>query len=249
MDQTITLKSLLEAGLHFGHRSRRWNPKMKPYIFGKKNGIYIVDLEKSLERMRVAYDAVRNISEAGQDLLFVGTKQQARPIVEEEAKRCGAFHVTERWIGGLLTNFEVVSKRLVRMTDLERMIADNDYGDATKKEALLLQREYRKLAKMFAGVKEMDRLPGAAFIVDPVREETALAECRRMKVPVVALIDTNGNPELVDYPIPGNDDALRSIRLVAGMIANAFMEGRKEHDSERGGEYRPAAETEAKEAR
>ncbi|MEO0081606.1 MAG: 30S ribosomal protein S2 [candidate division WOR-3 bacterium] len=233
MDQAIDLKAMLEAGLHFGHRSRRWNPKMKPYIFGRKNGIYIIDLEKTVERMRIAYDAVRNIAEAGQDLLFVGTKQQARPIIQEEAARCGAFSVTERWIGGLLTNFEIVSKRITRMAELERMIADNDFGDATKKEALLLQREYRKLAKMFSGVKDMDRLPGAVFIVDPVREETALAECRRMKVPVVALIDTNGDPELIDYPIPGNDDALRSIRLVASMIANAFMEGRKEHEPER----------------
>lgn len=249
MDQTIDLKALLEAGLHFGHRSRRWNPRMKPFIFGKKNGIYIVDLDKTLERMRIAYDAVRNASEAGQDLLFVGTKQQARPIVEEEANRCGAFYVTERWIGGLLTNFEVVSKRIVRMNDLGRMITDNDFGDATKKEALLLRREHRKLEKMFGGVKEMDRMPGAVFMIDPVREETALAECRRMKVPIVALIDTNGDPELVDYPIPGNDDALRSIKLVSGMIANAFMEGRKEHEPERGSEYQRAAGGEVREAR
>lgn len=232
MDQTLDLKTLLEAGLHFGHRSRKWNPKMKPFIFGKKNSIYIIDLEKTLERLRIAYDAVRNIAESGQDLLFVGTKQQARPIIEEEAKRCGAYYITERWIGGLLTNFEVVSKRIVRMTELERMIAESDFGGATKKEALLLQREYRKLAKMFSGVKTMDRLPGAVFIVDPVREETALAECRRMKVPVIALIDTNGDPELVDYPIPGNDDALRAIKLVTSTIANAYMEGHKAHEPE-----------------
>ena len=163
-------------------------------------------------------------------MLFVGTKQQARPIIEEEAKRCGAFYVTERWIGGILTNFEVVSKRINRMVDLERMIADNDFGDATKKEALLLQREHRKLMHMFSGVKDMDRMPGAVFMIDPTREETALAEARRAKVPVIALIDTNGDPELLDYPIPGNDDALRSIRLVSGAIANAVMEGRKGHE-------------------
>ncbi len=232
MDQTITIKSLLEAGLHFGHRSRRWNPKMKPYIFGKKNGIYIIDLEKTMERLRIAYDAVVSVSEAGQDVLFVGTKQQARPIVEEEARRCGAFYVTERWIGGLLTNFEVVSARIARMVDLDRMIQDNDYGEATKKESILLQREYKKLHKMFSGVREMDRLPGAMFIIDPVREDTALAEARRLNIPVVSLIDSNGDPSDIDYPIPGNDDALRSIKLVTGTIANAVMEGRKEHDTD-----------------
>jgi small subunit ribosomal protein S2 len=232
VDQTITLKDLLEAGLHFGHRAQRWNPKMKPFIFGKRNGIYIVDLEKSLERMRIAYDAVRDISEAGQDILFVGTKQQARPIVKEEAERCGAFYVTERWIGGILTNFDIVSQRIARMVDLERMMKQDDYGDATKKEALLLRREHAKLTKMFGGVKEMDRLPGALFLVDPVREATALAEAKRIRVPVIALIDTNGNPELVDYPIPGNDDALRSIKLITGTIANAVMEGRKGHETD-----------------
>jgi len=232
VDQTITIKHLLEAGLHFGHRSRRWNPKMKPFIFGKKGGIYIVDLEKTLERLRVACDAVRNVSEAGQDVLFVGTKPQARPIIEEEAGRCSAFYVTERWIGGLLTNFDVVSTRIARMVDLERMIRENDYGDATKKESILLQREHKKLAKMFSGVKEMDRLPGAVFMVDPTREDTALAEARRLKIPVVALVDTNGDPESVEYPIPGNDDALRSIRLVTSAVANAVLEGRKGQEPE-----------------
>jgi small subunit ribosomal protein S2 len=232
VDQTITLKSLLEAGLHFGHRAHRWNPKMKPYIFGKRNGIYIVDLEKTIERLRVAYDAVLNVSEAGQDILFVGTKQQARPIIKEEAERCGAFYVTERWIGGLLTNYEVVSSRINRMVELERMMAADDYGDATKKEAILMRREHAKLAKMFGGVRDMDRLPGAVFLIDPSREDTALAEARRIKVPVIALIDTNGNPDNIDYPIPGNDDALRSIKLVAGTIANAVLEGRKEHETE-----------------
>ena len=232
MDQTITLKSLLEAGLHFGHRAHRWNPKMKPYIFGKRNGIYIVDLEKTIERLRVAYDAVRNVSEAGQDIMFVGTKQQARPIIKEEAERCGAFYVTERWIGGILTNFDVVSSRITRMVSLERMISADDYGDATKKEAILMRREHDKLAKMFGGVRDMDRLPGALFLIDPMREDTALAEARRIKIPVIALIDTNGNPDNIDYPIPGNDDALRSIKLVAGTIANAVLEGRKEHEVE-----------------
>jgi len=232
VDQTLTIKQLLEAGVHFGHHSRRWNPKMKPFIFGKKHGIFIIDLEKSLERMRLAYDAVRNITESGRDVLFVGTKQQARPIIEEEATRCGSCYVTERWLGGLLTNFEILSTRITRLSDLERMINEGQYGRTTKKEALLLQREHKKLLRVFAGLKALDRLPGAIFVIDPVREATAVAEAQRVRIPVIALIDTNGNPDGIDYPIPGNDDALRSIRLVAGMIANAVMEGRKQFDTE-----------------
>jgi small subunit ribosomal protein S2 len=232
VDQTLNIKQLLEAGVHFGHHSRRWNPKMKPFIFGKKHGIFIIDLEKSLERMRLAYDAVRNITEAGRDILFVGTKQQARPIVEEEATRCGSCYVTERWLGGLLTNFEILSTRITRLSDLERMINEGQYGKTTKKEALLLQREHKKLLRVFAGLKALDRLPGAVFVVDPVREATAVAEAKRVRIPVIALIDTNGDPDGIDFPIPGNDDALRSIRLVAGMVANAVMEGRKQFDTE-----------------
>jgi small subunit ribosomal protein S2 len=232
VDQTLTIKQLLEAGVHFGHHSRRWNPKMKPFIFGKKHGIFIIDLEKSLERMRLAYDAVRNITEAGRDILFVGTKQQARPIIEEEAARCGSCYVTERWLGGLLTNFEILSTRITRLSDLERMINEGQYGRTTKKEALLLQREHKKLLRVFAGLKALDRLPGAVFVIDPVREATAIAEAKRVRIPVIALIDTNGDPEGIDFPIPGNDDALRSIRLVAGMVANAVMEGRKQFDAE-----------------
>ena len=232
MDQTINIKQLLEAGVHFGHHSRRWNPKMKPFIFGKRQGIFIIDLEKSLERLRIAYDAVRNLTESGKDILFVGTKQQARPIIEEEATRCGSCFVTERWLGGLLTNYEIVSTRITRAGELERMIADNQYGSSTKKEALLLQREYKKMMRVFSGLKQMDRLPGAIYVVDPVREATAVAEARRVNIPVVALIDTNGDPEGIQYPIPGNDDALRSIRLVTSTVANAVMEGRKQFDTE-----------------
>jgi len=232
VDQTLTIKQLLEAGVHFGHHSRRWNPKMKPFIFGKKHGIFIIDLEKSLERMRLAYDAVRNITESGRDILFVGTKQQARPIIEEEATRCGSCYVTERWRVCLLTNFEILSTRITRLSDLERMINEGQYGKSTKKETLLLQREHKKLLRVFAGLKALDRLPGAVFVVDPVREATAVAEAQRVRIPVIALIDTNGDPEGIDYPIPGNDDALRSIRLVTGMVANAVMEGRKQFDTE-----------------
>ncbi len=232
MGQTLTIKSLLEAGVHFGHHSRRWNPKMKPFIYGKRQGIFIIDLEKSLERIRLAYDAARNITEAGKEILFVGTKQQARPIITEEAERCGAPYVTERWIGGLLTNFEVVSTRINRLGELERMVRDSDFAGSTKKESLLLQREQKKLARVFSGLRGLDRLPGALFVVDPVREATAVAEAKRVRIPIIALIDTNGDPEGIDFPIPGNDDALRSIRLVASMIADAVMEGRKQFETE-----------------
>ncbi|MEO0080186.1 MAG: 30S ribosomal protein S2 [candidate division WOR-3 bacterium] len=232
MDQTLTMKQLLEAGLHFGHHARRWNPKMKPFIYGKRNGIFIIDLERSLERLRLAYEMVRNVTETGNDILFVGTKQQARPIIEEEAKRCGAYYVTVRWIGGLLTNFDVVATRIARLSELERILAEGQVETSTKKETLLLQREYRNLAKIFSGLKQMDRLPGALFVVDPVREATAVAEARRMKIPIVALIDTNGDPEKIDYPIPGNDDALRSIKLVTSFIADAVLCGRKQFDTE-----------------
>ncbi len=205
---------------------------MKPFIFGKRQGIFIIDLEKSLERLRAAYDAARKLTESGKDLLFVGTKQQARPIIEEEATRCGSCFVTERWIGGLLTNYEIVASRISRLAQLERMISDNQYGATTKKETILLQREHKKLMHMFSGLRQMDRLPGGLFVIDPVREATAVAEARRVRIPVIALIDTNGDPEGIDYPVPGNDDALRSIRLVTSTIANAVMEGRKQFDAE-----------------
>jgi small subunit ribosomal protein S2 len=231
VDQTLTIKQLLEAGLHFGHHARRWNPKMKPFIFGKRNGIFVIDLEKTLERLRSAYEAARTVTESGQEIIFVGTKQQARPIIEEEAKRCGACYVTVRWVGGLLTNFNVVSTRIARMAELERLLANTQLS-TPKKETLRLQREYRTLTKLFDGLQQLDRLPGAIYVVDPVREATAVAEARRMKIPVIALIDTNGNPELIDYPIPGNDDALRSIRLVTSVIANAVMEGKKQFETE-----------------
>ncbi len=229
----IQMKQLLEAGVHFGHRSRRWNPKMKPFIFGMKNGIYIIDLEKTLEKLRNAYQIVRNITEAGKDALFVGTKQQAKPIIEEEAKRCGVFYVNERWLGGLLTNFDVVSTRILRLVELERMKTEGRLESMTKKEIANLEREYNRLAKIFSGVKEMDRLPGVVFIVDVMREMTALAEAKRMKIPVVGFIDTNGDPDLVDYPIPGNDDAMRSIKLVTQIMANAVMEGKKGFETEK----------------
>ena len=243
MDQTVTIKNLLEAGVHFGHRSRRWNPKMKPFIFGKRQGIYVIDLEKTLERLRMAYQVIRETAESGKDVLFVGTKQQAKPIVREEAERCGASFVTERWVGGLLTNFEQVSTRIARLAELDRMKADGRFASHSKKEQSVLEKEHVKLQKIFGGVKDMDRLPGALFVVDAVREHTPLAEARRMHIPIIALIDTNGDPDLVDYPIPGNDDAMRSIKLVSGAMAGAVMEGKKGFETE--GKPR-AAQAEAK---
>ncbi|MEO0092247.1 MAG: 30S ribosomal protein S2 [candidate division WOR-3 bacterium] len=228
----ITIKELLEAGVHFGHRSYRWNPKMKPFIFGKKNDIYIIDLEKTLERIKLAYEAVRRVAETGQDVIFIGTKPQAKLIIEEEAKRCNAFYITERWVGGLITNFDVVSTRIARMVELERILQESKPTNMTKKEMLSLEREYNKLKKIFNGVRDMDRLPGIAYVVDVAREATPLAELKRAKIPIVAMIDTNGDPEGIDYPIPSNDDALRSIKLVTGIIANAVLEGRKGFETE-----------------
>ena len=232
MDQALNIKALLEAGVHFGHRSRRWNPKMKPFIFGKRQGIYVIDLEKTLERLRLAYQKVRETAESGKDVVFVGTKQQAKPIIKEEAERCGASFITERWVGGLLTNFDIVSRSIARLAELERMKADGRFAAHSKKEQSVLEKEYSKLVKLYIGVKDMDRLPGAMFVVDAVREATPIAEAKRVGIPIIALIDTNGDPDLIDFPIPGNDDAMRSIKLVAGHMANAVMEGKKGFDTE-----------------
>ncbi len=232
MDQTVrpglvTIRELLESGVHFGHRTARWNPKMAPYIFGRKNGIHVIDLEKTLEQLSIAYDAVRQTTELGNDILFVGTKQQAKDVIQEEAQRCGALHVTERWLGGLLTNFSVLHTRINRLSELERVLNDPSFSQFPKKEAVTIQRDYKRLSNLLGGVKEMDRLPGIVYIIDLLKEETALLETRRMKIPVIAIVDTNVDPELVDYPIPGNDDAMRSIKIITSVIATAVMEGRK----------------------
>ncbi len=234
MDKTInsqgqfpTIKTLLEAGVHFGHRARFWNPKMRPFIYGKREGIYIIDIEKTLERLRVAYDFIRRVAEQGEDILFVGTKQPAKPIIEEEAQRCGALYVNERWVGGLLTNFPVVSTRIARYLELEKVIQEGGIEKLSPKEAVLIQKEYLRLKKVFAGLRHMERLPGAIYVVDARREETAIREARRVKIPIVTFIDTNSDPTLIDYPIPGNDDAMRSIKLITSVIADAVLEGRK----------------------
>lgn len=235
MDKTLdpseitfpTAKVLLEAGVHFGHHTRFWNPKMQPFIYGKREGIYIIDVEKTLERLRIAYDFVRRVAEQGQDILFVGTKQQAKPIVAEEAMRCGALFVNERWVGGLLTNFDIVSLRIHRYLELEKITQENDLSKYPTKEAAALLKEYARLKKVFNGLRNMEKLPGALYVIDPRREETPVREARRVKIPIVGFIDTNSDPNSVDYPIPGNDDAMRSIKLITSVIANAVLEGKK----------------------
>lgn len=227
MDQTLTVKELLEAGIHFGHLSKRWNPKMAPYIYGKKNGIYIINVEKTLEQLRIACEAVRRVAERGEDVLFVGRKQQARPIIEEEATRCKALYVSERWVGGLLTNFPVISSRINRYLELEKKFQEKDFKNLGNKEIRKLEREFVKLEKIYRGLRDMERLPGIIYVVDVRMEKTPILEAKRVGIPIVALVDTDGDPSLVDYPIPGNDDAMRSIKLITSKIADAVIEGRK----------------------
>ncbi len=232
MDQTLTVKELLEAGIHFGHLSKRWNPKMAPFIYGKKNGIYIINVEKTLERLKIAYEAVRKVAERGEDILFVGRKQQAKPIIEEEANRCKAFYVNERWVGGLLTNFSVISSRIGRYLELEKKFQEKDFKSLGNKEIRKLEREFLKLEKFYKGLREMERLPGIIYVVDVRIEKTPILEAKRVGIPIVALVDTDGDPTLVDYPIPGNDDAMRSIKLITSKIADAVIEGRKIFEQE-----------------
>lgn len=228
MDQTITtIKDLLEAGVHFGHKASSWNPKMEKFIFGKRNGVHIIDLEKTLERIEIAYQVTKGIAESGKDILFCATKPQARDVIREEAERCGAFYVNERWVGGFFTNFSIISPRLLRLVELERIFKEDSSSSLPKKEIVKMKRDFSKLQKLFHGVKDMERLPGLIYIVDIARERTPLLEARRSKIPIVAIVDTNTDPELVDYPIPGNDDAMKSIRIITTIIAQAVVEGHK----------------------
>ena len=222
----ITMKQLLEVGAHFGHQAKRWNPKMKPYIFTERNGIHILDLHQTLGATETAYEFVRQISEEGGKVLFVGTKKQAQDAVKEEAERAGGFYVNHRWLGGLLTNLNTIKTRVKRLKDLEEMDADGTLDTAyTKKEAGLLRKEMAKLSKNIGGIKEMKKLPAALFVVDIKKEFLALEEAKKLGIPVIALIDTNVDPELVTYKIPANDDAIRSIKLFSQVIANAVVEG------------------------
>ncbi len=224
---TVTLRQLLEAGTHFGHQTRRWNPKMKRYIYGARNGIYIIDLQKTLRQLRQAADTVRRLAADGGTFLFVGTKRQAQEAVAEEAQRCGMFYVTERWLGGMLTNFATIRQRIQRLQELEHMEAEGQLDLRPKKEAMQLRKERQKLERFLTGIKGMDRLPDALFAIDTRKERIALREAKRLGIPTIAIVDTNCDPGDVDYVIPGNDEAIRSIRLVTGTIANAILEGGK----------------------
>lgn len=218
------MKEMLEAGVHFGHQTRRWNPKMRSYIFGRRNGIYIIDLQQTLLRFREAADYVEHMARMGRRLLFVGTKRQAQHAIEEEARRCGQFYVTHRWLGGTLTNFVTIRASVERLQDTEKKLADEE-NLLTKKEILRLDREREKMVRNLDGIRDMERLPDALFVVDPKREHIAIAEANKLNIPVVAIVDTNCDPELVDHVIPGNDDAIRTIRLFAGRIADSYIEG------------------------
>ena len=226
--QEVGLNQLLEAGVHFGHQTRRWNPKMKQFIFTERNGIHIIDLRKTLDRLTAAQQAVREVVLRGERLLFVCTKKQLRSIVEQEAQRCGSFYITERWLGGMLTNFQTIRKQIRRLKELERGQEENAFEFYTKKERLMLDRERLKLDKYLGGVKEMGRLPGAVFVVDAKREAIAVREATRLKIPVIAITDTNADPEPINFPIPGNDDAIRSVGLIAGAIASIIEATRLE---------------------
>jgi small subunit ribosomal protein S2 len=222
----IAMKDLLEAGVHFGHQTKRWNPKMKPYIFGERNGIYIIDLGRTAKLYREAAEFMTNIASQGGTFLFVGTKRQAQDAIAEEAQRCGMFFVNQRWLGGLLTNFTTIQRSLARLRELEAMTTDGRYDTLSKKEIARLDKERRKLAKNLDGIRGMSRLPDVVFVVDTKHEQIAVDEARKLKIPVVGVVDTNCDPDEVDYLIPGNDDALRSIRLFAAGVADAILSGR-----------------------
>ncbi len=222
----VSMKQLLECGVHFGHQTRRWNPKMKPYIFTERNGVYIIDLQKTVKGLEKAYDFVRSVSQEGGSVLFVGTKRQAQDTISDEAQRCGQFYINQRWLGGLLTNFATIRKRVQRMIELEKLDADDNWGDYTKKEVSLFRKEKVKLEKYLQGIREMKSLPNALFVIDPRREDIAVLEARKLGIPVISIVDTNCDPEMIDYPIPGNDDAIRAIKLITGLMASAVIEGR-----------------------
>ncbi len=223
----ISMKQLLEAGVHFGHQTRRWNPKMAQYIFTERNGIYIIDLQKTVKNLEEAYMFVRDLAARGENVLFVGTKKQAGDSVREEATRAGAYYVNARWLGGMMTNFNTIRRRIERLGQLKAMEEDGTFDRLTKKEAAKLQLEIEKLEKFMGGIKDMKKLPGALFIVDPRKERIAVAEAHKLGIPIVAIVDTNCDPDEIDYVIPGNDDAIRAVKLISQTIANAIIEGRE----------------------
>ena len=228
----VSMKQLLEAGVHFGHQTRRWNPKMATYIYTERNGIYIVDLQKTVKKLEEAYNFVKDVAASGKTVLFVGTKKQAQEAIKEEATRCSMFYVNSRWLGGMLTNFKTMRGRVDRMTQLKKMEEDGTFDMLPKKDVIKLMHEQEKLEKYLGGVKDMKQLPGAVFVVDPRKEHNAIAEARKLKIPVVAIVDTNCDPDEIDYVIPGNDDAIRAIRLISGVMANAVTEGKQGEEVE-----------------
>jgi len=221
------MKQLLEAGVHFGHQMRRWDPRMKPYIFTERNNIYIIDLQRTVKLVEVAYDFIREISSNGGNVLFVGTKKQAQEAIKNEAGRCSMFYINYRWLGGILTNFNTIRKRVKRLYELEEMENNKMFEVLPKKEVISLKREKEKLEKVLAGIKDMKELPAAIFVVDPKKEKIAVAEANKLSIPIVAIVDTNCNPEEIDYVIPGNDDAIRAVKLISSVIADAVIEGKK----------------------
>ena len=223
----VAMKQLLEAGVHFGHQTRRWDPKMAEYIFQARNGIHIIDLQKTSKKLDEAYSFIKEQAEEGKTVLFVGTKKQAQECMKEAALKCGMFYVDQRWLGGMLTNFETIRARVQRLKDLETMQEDGTFDVLPKKEVILLKKEMEKLEKNLGGIKEMDKLPGVIFLVDPKKERIAILEAKKLGIPVVGLVDTNCNPEELDYPIPGNDDAIRAVKLIADVMANAVIEGKQ----------------------
>lgn len=223
----VSIKQLLEAGVHFGHQTRRWNPKMAQYIFTERNGIYIIDLQKSVKKIEEAYNFIRGLSENNEEILFVGTKKQAQDAIKEEAERVGMYFVNARWLGGMLTNFKTIQKRIDRLNQIKKMEEDGTFDLLPKKEVIKLRGEWDKLEKFLGGIKEMKKLPGALFIVDPKKERIAISEARKLGIPIVAIVDTNCDPDEVDYVIPGNDDAIRAVKLILQTISNAILEGRQ----------------------
>ena len=236
----VSMKQLLEAGVHFGHQTRRWNPKMAPYIYTERNGIYIIDLQKTVKKLEEAYAFVRQLSENGQTLLFVGTKKQAQEAVREEAEKAEMFYVNVRWLGGMLTNFKTIKKSIQKLNNLEKMAEDGTFDLLPKKEVAALQKEMNDLEKNLGGIKNMKSLPSCMFVVDPKKEKNAVDEARKLGIPVVAIVDTNCDPDEIDYVIPGNDDAIRAVKLISGAMADAVLEGKQ------GKQDAPAAEEAAK---
>lgn len=242
------MKQLLEAGVHFGHQTRRWNPKMARFIFTERNGIYIIDLQKTVKKMDEAYNFVRDLAAEGGKVLFVGTKKQAQESIKNEAERCNQYFVNERWLGGMLTNFQTIEKRVKRLKTLEKQAEDGTFELLPKKEVTLLKHEMEKLQKYLGGIKDMKKLPDALFIIDPKKEEIAVSEARKLHIPIIATVDTNCDPDVIDYPIPANDDAIRAVKLLTGKISDAVLEGNQGEQTEEGAaEGAEAAEEKAAE--